>query len=482
MIKRKGFTLIEVIVVLIILAFVVLITIPIVVNIVNKIQKKADKVSVDNYGRAIELALSTYELEHGDYPRTIDELKIEYKGSNVNCNINRIRSNGEIFLSECYVDGNKVTDEKSYDKYYHYGKTDRDYVDLYGSTLERKIKNYVSNNNEIPSDISNFETKYDKDVKCEIKIHNDGTIYLTNCNCNSVPVKDDNNHDKYYHYGKQLLIDNILEKTNLDNITNYEDGNKSEMYTFNHSATDQTDALTDYRYIGNNPNNYVEFNDEVWRIIGVFSVEDENKNIEKRVKIIREEKYKDTEWDGRGMTHWNISYARGDLNNYYNQLSDSEKNMIAPTIFYLGNVTSSGSGEDFYIMERSNTSSNHIPYISENIALMYPSDYLYTYALSVASSCYSSTSCSSNYNKSWLYNNKIEENEWLISADSNNHVACIGPQYYTYGYRREYYGRFIKLVYSDDVEYGIRPTLYLNTNLKISNGDGSKDAPYKLMF
>ena len=42
----------------------------------------------------------------------------------------------------------------------------------------------------------------------------------------------------------------LLKKTNPKTITNYTDGNIHEMYTFEHEATVQTPALTDYRYIG----------------------------------------------------------------------------------------------------------------------------------------------------------------------------------------------------------------------------------------
>ena len=41
------------------------------------------------------------------------------------------------------------------------------------------------------------------------------------------------------------------------------------------------------RYFGSSANNYISFNDELWRIIGVFEVEDADGTKEKRVKIIR---------------------------------------------------------------------------------------------------------------------------------------------------------------------------------------------------
>jgi len=41
-----------------------------------------------------------------------------------------------------------------------------------------------------------------------------------------------------------------------------------------HPETSQLQATTDYRYTGKNPDNYIKFNNETWRIIGVFNVDD----------------------------------------------------------------------------------------------------------------------------------------------------------------------------------------------------------------
>ena len=72
---------------------------------------------------------------------------------------------------------------------------------------------------------------------------------------------------------------------------------KNQMWAFTHEATEQLKATTDYRYIGANPNNYVKFNDELWRIIGVFDVDDGTGKIEKRMKIIRNESIGNYSWD-----------------------------------------------------------------------------------------------------------------------------------------------------------------------------------------
>ena len=69
------------------------------------------------------------------------------------------------------------------------------------------------------------------------------------------------------------------------------------------------------RYYGSNPNNYVSFNNELWRIIGVFG---------NNVKLIRSEKLGDLSWDssessinnGYGVNEW----SQADLQVYLNKM------------------------------------------------------------------------------------------------------------------------------------------------------------------
>ncbi len=53
------------------------------------------------------------------------------------------------------------------------------------------------------------------------------------------------------------------------------------------------EIIKDYsgiRYIGKNPNNYVQFNGELWRIIGVMKdIENADGTKEDKVKLIRSE-------------------------------------------------------------------------------------------------------------------------------------------------------------------------------------------------
>ena len=71
---------------------------------------------------------------------------------------------------------------------------------------------------------------------------------------NKISINHENYHDGS---GTKTAVEFLKSKANSKSITNYEDGNIVEMYTFDHDATEQTTALTDYRYIGKYPNNYI---------------------------------------------------------------------------------------------------------------------------------------------------------------------------------------------------------------------------------
>ena len=108
--KRKGFTLIEVIAVLVILSIIFLIVTPLVMNIIRKARISADKRSVDAYGRSVELAIATYLLDTGTFPTSVEQLTIEYSGNKVECSTTQIKSDSSVYLAGCTVGGREVKD------------------------------------------------------------------------------------------------------------------------------------------------------------------------------------------------------------------------------------------------------------------------------------------------------------------------------------------------------------------------------------
>ena len=106
--KMKGFTLIELIAVLVIMAILALIVTPLVMSIIRKAKVSADKRSIDAYGRSIELAIAGYLLDNGDFPTSIDQLTIEYSGDEVVCSTTQLNNDSSVYLAGCTVAGRSV--------------------------------------------------------------------------------------------------------------------------------------------------------------------------------------------------------------------------------------------------------------------------------------------------------------------------------------------------------------------------------------
>ncbi len=483
--KNKGFTLVELIAVLIILAIISLIVAPLILNTVRRVKNDTNKRSIDGYGRAAQYAISNYELKQLPYPDSFDELEIDYHGNKVECETSRINPDHTIYLSKCKVNGKLVKDDKNKDGYYHFGilkMTNQEYVDTYGKNLEDALKKYYDEHNEYPEDYTTLALKeLDKEVACDVDVNIDGTVYLTNCSVNDEYVMDDTSDDGYYQYGEILTaVKYLLSRTNSKDVINYTEGNTHEMYTFDHEATEQTPALTDYRYIGNEPYNYVKFNgEELWRIIGVFKVEDENGNLDERVKIVRNTKLdSDMAWDSSNVNEWKNATLNTYLNvNYYNELSEISQSMIATSKYYLGGIISSNvNAETFYSGERGTTVYNGRSIMwNGKIALMYPSDYLYIYSLGIDDVCYNyGYQCAIRKNgkpaNGWIHNTNSNSYQWLLSPRSDADYLV----FFIYNS-----GNLHNSSYNLRNLFGVRPVAYLKPNVKIKSGDGSIDNPYE---
>ena len=127
----------------------------------------------------------------------------------------------------------------------------------------------------------------------------------------------------------------------------------------------------------------------------------------------------------------------------------------------------------FYKSERSETTNNsdrNTSWIGK-LALMYPSDYIYTYSLSIDDICYSTPgnckiSTSGIPTFGWLY--RSEYHQWTLMPNSSykNRVFLIHTN-----------GDVFNYDYVNNA-YGISPNIYLKPEVKIKQGDGTIDNPY----
>ena len=71
------------------------------------------------------------------------------------------------------------------------------------------------------------------------------------------------------------------------------------------------------RYVGANPNNYVSFNNELWRIIGVMNnIDNGTGKKESRIKIIRDEPIGNYSWDYDASGNYDNDWSTSTLMNF----------------------------------------------------------------------------------------------------------------------------------------------------------------------
>ena len=295
------------------------------------------------------------------------------------------------------------------------------------------------------------------------------------------------------------------------NAVNYVNG----LYAYDASSNGlERDTTSDanIRYVGANPNNYVEFNGEAWRIIGVFG---------SNLKLVRDELLTTYSFDNKttaqgidsnyGTNDWTKSYLREFLNDYYyggktitchsetsgstatnatitcpdiNKITDTAKSMIQNTTWTLGGTTYKTSNpphetypvNELYESERgTQVYSKHATTSTDYIGLIYPSDYGYA---STDASCRQNLRTGLTYtNNTYGGTPKCKNNNWLFK----------GVWYWTISPNSSD-ARYVFNVSGDGIlndiyalyRGSVRPSVYLKSDIKIVSGSGTKDDSFKL--
>ena len=283
---------------------------------------------------------------------------------------------------------------------------------------------------------------------------------------------------------------NYTDSTSKVNLASYIMGLSGKT-----QGTGQVVNENGYRYEGKNPNNYIWFNNEYWRIIGVFDSASHGVSGKNLVKIIRADVLDGLAWNKSNTNDWTVSSLKSLLNGAYYNAQDGTnsgycygystpatancdytkrgiqagyRGMIASVTWHLGGYSStSATTSAFYGYERGTTVYSGRPTSTTGyIGLMYPSDYGYSV---LSSSCarttnlgsYDSANCAG---QSWLYGKGYE---WTLTPTSSygNYVFRLGNIGYVYNNYANY-------------GYGSRPVLYLDASVYKIDGDGSLNNPY----
>ena len=282
------------------------------------------------------------------------------------------------------------------------------------------------------------------------------------------------------------------------------------------------------RYYGSNPNNYVRFNNELWRIIGVFG---------NNVKLVRSEKLGNLSWDssasninnGNGVNEWSQSDLKNYLNTMYyggtsvtcyngkydqtttcptNRLDETSKSLIDNHTWNTGAI----DGTDATISNQETFALNTVPFYNAErgnvtgkicssgiacndtverttewtgyIGLPYATDYAYA---SSESDCETNMNAGDNATAlspdEKIANMSCKNNNWMhygsTSSDKTWYMSSfVYPGNATLVWHVNGVGR------ADGADaanpYSAFPAIYLKSNVLIENGTGTSSDPYIL--
>ena len=368
------------------------------------------------------------------------------------------------------------------------------------STLTNdKVKVYLTNQDNIeivsPISISQLEVDVNKNnyKKLYNKQINQGEKHLYRLRTWIDDTKDlytstsnDGNHtlemkDVIYKFKVNVytVLDNeetiITGADTLIKLTDNKDN--SGLYTITHPADNTlqigaTEDITEYRYRGASPKNYVSFNGETWRIIGVFPTDDGTGKIENRIKLIKDQSIGNKYWDTSDLNNWaRPARLNTELNGIYGLTSEA-RSMIGDAKYYLGgyNDILQIQKDVMYQYERKINGSAYYYGSNPNswvgkIALMYASDYGYAASDECTQTLYNytNTTCKNN---NWLHNN---DNQWLLPQRAGEKSTVS----FVYSTGQVHYSNV-------SGKYSVKPVLYLKPDVKIIVGHGTSTDPYVL--
>lgn len=260
-----------------------------------------------------------------------------------------------------------------------------------------------------------------------------------------------------------------------------------------------------YVYKGNNPNNYIEFNGELWRIIA--------KETDGTYKIIRDQLSENRAFDEANYrttannTFCDSSYSGcnvyGKVNGifrlmsgqkmgtvtedsslskylnetYYNTLTSDAKNQVQTHAFNIGVVLVYGGGNQNNSIYSDLNGEKAFQWTG-NIGLPNVTDILRANSDSrcnsagAASGTLEQNLCISNY----LVNNMSEISFWTMNGYSTQTYATSGAVWIPYRSGN----RISFSVQAPSYSGGVRPVLFLKSTIKITGGNGSQSSPYMI--
>ena len=324
-------------------------------------------------------------------------------------------------------------------------------------------------------------------------------------------------------------------------------GTNAVTYINNLGQTDTTNLIADgtsdnnLRYVGANPNNYVRFNNELWRIIGVMNnIKTAGGTTESLIKLIRNESLGVYSWDssdssindGYGINQWgeSESYEGADLmrelNNDYlgnvkvgtdgkwydgpdngkwgtmpsSTLSQISQSMIENVVWNLGAPNNNGgvfdnnwwqnfTTEFSYTGERASTNGKICTSgKSCNDTVLRTTSWTGKIALMYPSDFGFATSGGTTNNRNYCLNYRLNDwndasdcynNDWLYKDTTQFTLSPVISSGYI-GYGVLYFDGALGIDSEAGNSSEVFPSLYLKSSIAITGGEGTESNPYTL--
>ena len=385
---------------------------------------------------SLDINSKTYDISLSD---VIEYRRINtYSNNDINITLNILNPTDKSMYYGLYTSKLEECIDIVHDENTSYVK---DLIDVnISKTIVLKVSNKCSYNYSfnlyVLTDTDSFDDKDKIDDKYSIKNGNNDSIEKVKneevVENNNEVVEDNTLVSKI----KTLFNDNNMEEVNINN----------ENILYNSIVGLMKDSNDNIRYYGNNPNNYIKFNNELWRIIGLF-----NDNI----KIIRNDSldnniYSDISNNFKAssiMKMINPNFTESNI--FWNKIDKDSVSLLVKNDYYLGSVSLDDNSKNLYDSER-DTKTIWNGYLG----LIYPSDYIYSRDLRLCPNIIDL--CDSYLNNNGYTISSIKDTSDKVFSVQDNSVISA----------------------SIDSSLSIRPVGYLNNKVIVKDGNGTKDNPY----
>ncbi len=465
--KNKAFTLIELLAVIVILSIIALISMPIVLNIIEAARKSA---FIDTAYGLIETAKLAYVEEFANdklvtkiYEYPFEELK--FSGSKPDGGMIRTDELGNVEIAIhnnrwCAIKNkgdSKVTLIKYEEGTCIIKDSAKDPVILLNGEKEITLEQGETYNELGASS----KTVDGETLEYQMEITLDGNK-VESVNTNIAGI-----------YQIIYQVESNGKKAMVIRIVNVKVSRTIEAVIKNSSDIRTNDPDKNLRYVGVDPTNYVIFNNELWRIIGVF---------DGQAKIIQNRYYNaGIAWNSNGVNDWSSATLQVELNTtFLDSIEEKSKSYIDTNhIWKLGGIAyadvTKWTRSNMYEKERGTDVYKGRPTEwTGAIGLMYPSDFGYATS-STETYCEESmynwtnsdkTDCR---NKDWLYD--ALQYQWTLMGTSDERDGA---------YRVYSAAGTIDSCYVYRMFPVIKPALYLKREIQIKSGEGTKENPFIL--